>query len=302
MGDVMLGPDVQQLYEHFSEVVATGRPAEFEYALPDRGGRRWLRITAAKFADGLVVTASDMMQLRQWEERLYAAQKSGLSGEFAKLLVHDFGNVLTAIQGVCEVTLSEMDPDDRWRQDFEDIVRVARDASELTVELQALGQQHQAAPEQLMLNDVIEEIERLICRVLPDEIDVRSVLAPDLWEVTARPSLLKQVLLNLVLNAKEAMPAGGQLTIETSNVLRSEEHGLGGAGFYVMCSVSDTGCGMSKEVQAHIFEPLFTLKKAGSGLGLYSVQGLVKRSRGFIEVESEQGAGSTFRVFLPRSM
>jgi two-component system cell cycle sensor histidine kinase/response regulator CckA len=267
------------------EVEVTGRGVEF-------GGRR-VRL----------VTIHDVTERRLLEEQFRQAQKMDAVGRLAGGVAHDFNNVLNVILGYAELTLRTMEEGDRRRRNLTEIRKAGDHAASLTRQLLAFGRGQVLQPRVLDLNVVVGEIDRMVRRMIGEDVDLVTSLAPDLGRVKADPSQIGQVLLNLAVNARDAMPAGGKLTIETADVELDgrAQPGLP-AGRYVMLAVTDTGCGMPQSVQEHIFEPFFTTKEKdkGTGLGLATVYGIVKQSGGGIAVYSEVDAGSTFKIYLPR--
>jgi PAS domain S-box-containing protein len=245
--------------------------------------------------------------LRESEEQLRQAQKMEAVGQLAGGIAHDFNNVLTAILGYSEMILaSEACPPGPLRADVEEIKAAGDRASALTRQILAFSRRQALRPEVLSLNDALVSTELLLRRTLGEEIDLISKLDPDLGLVEVDINQFEQVLVNLALNARDAMPIGGALTLETKNVELDQEYCLRHAearpGPCVMLAVSDTGVGMDEETKSHIFEPFFTTKEPGkgTGLGLATVYGIVKQSDGNIFVYSEPGAGSTFKLYLPR--
>ncbi|HEX6940465.1 MAG TPA: PAS domain S-box protein [Longimicrobiales bacterium] len=245
---------------------------------------------------------------RRLEEQLRQAQKMEAVGRLAGGIAHDFNNLLTAIQGHAEVLLESAEPDAASRAGLDQIRRAAERASLLTQQLLAFSRRQVLQPRIIDLNRAVREIEAMLVRVIGEDIELVTRLDDDIGPVRADPGQMEQVIMNLVVNARDAMPTGGRISIETTNATLSAEdvqrHDYAvQPGDYVVLSVTDTGEGMSEEVRARIFEPFFTTKELGkgTGLGLSTVYGIVKQSGGHIWVQSELGAGTRFRIFLPRA-
>jgi signal transduction histidine kinase len=255
--------------------------------------------------------------LREWghivererlEEQLRQSQKMEAVGRLAGGIAHDFNNLLTAIIGYTDLLISRFAAGDPIRADLEEVGKAAGRAAALTRQLLAFSRRQTLQPRVLNLNSVIAGMERMLRRLVGDEIDLLIELDPDVGNVRADPVQIERVIMNLVVNASDAMPGGGKLTIETANVE------LGRAylrhqvdlqpGLYVMLAVRDTGIGMDEETLSHLFEPFFTTKGIGkgTGLGLATAYGIVRQSGGNIRAASELGRGSSFRVYLPRIM
>lgn len=240
------------------------------------------------------------------EERLRQSQKMEAVGRLAGGVAHDFNNLLTVILGYAQILADGVPAGSRQADSTAQIRSAAERAAGITRQLLAFSRKQVLSPRILNLNDTVMNLDSLLRRLIGEDIEVLTAPANDLGSVKADPGQIEQVIMNLALNARDAMPLGGKLTVETTNVQLDEsystEHQPITPGRYVMLAVSDTGMGMSPDVQARIFEPFFTTKEVGkgTGLGLSTVYGIVKQSGGFIWVYSELGKGSTFKIYLPR--
>jgi two-component system, cell cycle sensor histidine kinase and response regulator CckA len=246
--------------------------------------------------------------LRETEEQLRQSQKMEAVGRLAGGVAHDFNNILTAISGYAELLLLDPKRVEPLLQEVQEIQQAAERAKSLTRQLLAFSRKQVLQPLRLDLNTVVGKLHLMLQRLLGEDIDLKIFLGPDLGAVTADPGQLEQVIVNLAVNARDSMPDGGKLTIATSAVTLdgdyAQHHAEVEPGPYVLLAVSDSGVGMDKETQARIFEPFFTTKEPGqgTGLGLSMVYGIVKQSGGHIWVYSEVGRGTTFKVYLPRTL
>jgi two-component system cell cycle sensor histidine kinase/response regulator CckA len=254
-----------------------------------------------------VVLATDLTEKVKLEEQLRQAQKMEAVGRLAGGVAHDFNNLLTAISGNAQLLRTELEPGDARVEEVDEILLAGERAATLTRQLLAFSRRQVLQPRALNLNESIDELRSMLGRLIGEDILLRTVLDPDLGLVRADPGQLTQVLVNLAVNARDAMPKGGTVTIETRNVTLDRTFAAAHEGVqpgpHVMLSVSDTGAGMDAETQAHLFEPFFTTKEVGkgTGLGLATVYGIVRQSDGSIDMRSEPENGSTFEICLPRA-
>ena len=241
------------------------------------------------------------------ESQLRQSQKMEAVGQLAGGISHDFNNLLSVISGYSQILLMNSDLSDNIHLPLEEINRAAELAANLTRQLLLFSRREQLESKIINLDTVISGIEKMLRRLIKADIIVTRNISPDLWRIKADPGSIEQVIMNLVINASDAMPDGGILTVETENVKIDETNRLGNhsdidSGAYVMLSVSDTGCGMDEKIKEHIFEPFFTTKEVGkgTGLGLATVYGIVKQSNAHIDVQSELGKGTRFRIYFPQ--
>jgi PAS domain S-box-containing protein len=302
-------PDaVQRLREAFAKV----QPLRIESRQCTLEGREfWAELDLEPIFDASgahthwIGILRDVSERRLLEEQLYHAQKLEAVGRLAGGVAHDFNNLLTAISGFSELLLEELPPGTGPHGEVQQIKSAAERATALTRQLLAFSRKQIMRPVHVDVNALIIDMERLIRRVIGAQVSIRTIFEEPLPAVHTDPTQLEQVLLNLVVNASDAMPDGGTLTIETGTVTLGEayaarHHGVV-PGPYVCLIVSDTGTGMDRETRDRIFEPFFTTKAGGTGLGLSTVYGIVRQSGGHIWVYSEGGIGTTFKVYLPVS-
>jgi len=253
-----------------------------------------------------LASVQDITERKHLEDQLRQSQKIEAVGQLAGGIAHDFNNLLTAITGYADLLFEDLGAQDPRRADLEEIRKAARRAASLTQQLLAFSRKQVLQPQVLDLNQVVANAEKLLQRLFGEHIALRTVLDPTLGAAMADPAQLEQVIVNLAVNARDAMPHGGQLMIETQNVhfdsSYAEMHPSVTPGPHVVLAVSDTGTGMDEATRQRLFEPFFTTKGPGkgTGLGLSTVYGIVKQSGGFVWVYSEVGRGSTFKVYLPR--
>ena len=255
----------------------------------------------------LLGVTRDITERRRLEEQLRRAQEMEVIGRLSGGVAHDFNNMLTAITGCSDFLLAGLDSDDPKRGDVEEIKQAADRAAGLTQQLLAFSRKQLLQLQVLDLNAVLESTEKMLQRVIGEDVELTATLEPSIGRVKADPRRIEQVIMNLAVNARDAMPQGGRLTLETRNVDLSQDYARSRMdvepGRYVMLAVSDTGVGMNENTQAHLFEPFFTTKEdgKGTGLGLATVYGIVKQVGGHILVYSELGRGTSFKVYLPRT-
>ena len=252
-----------------------------------------------------VLVVTDMTEQRLLEEQLRQSQKMDAIGRLAGGVAHDFNNLLTAILGYGDLVGTGLPKDDPLQSHVREVLKAGQRAASLTQQLLAFSRKQIVVPRVLDLNSVVREVNKMLRRIIGEDIELRVLLDPATGNVKADPGQIEQVLLNLAVNARDAMPEGGRLIIETRNIRLDEairERFTVHPGPHIMLAVSDSGIGMDAETQSHIFEPFFTTKEAGkgTGLGLSTVYGIVKQNGGYIWVYSEPNAGTTFKIYFPR--
>jgi len=308
-------PDDRELGGWLYSELAAGKRDKYEMEkryLTKGGDVVWGLTTTSLVKDrqGRPVCAVGMLQditeRKRLELQLRQAQKMEAVGRLAGGVAHDFNNLLTIINGFAALLSRQTSAEDPRHEQLKEILTAGETAASLTRQLLAFSRRQLLEPRVLGLNSVVADIENMLRHLIGEDVELVTTLQPDLGRVKVDPGQIEQVIMNLVVNARDAMPQGGKLLIETSDVEIDEDYVRSHApmlpGKYVMMAVSDTGCGMDLETQAHIFEPFFTTKEEGrgTGLGLATVYGIVKQSGGFIWVYSEPGRGSTFKIYFPR--
>jgi PAS domain S-box-containing protein len=286
---------------------------DLEVVMRLAGGRQRTVLLSSELVDMdgeacIFSAVQDVTEVRKMEQQLRQKQKMEAIGTLAGGIAHDFNNLLTIIKGYSQLMEEKAQHDETLAGPLRHIGEAAERASSLIRQLLAFSRQQMLHPQVLKLNSSLSNVEKLLRRLIGEDIELITRYAPDLWAVKADPSQIEQVVMNLAVNARDAMPKGGKLIFETRNAEVGEReqqvHPVMKAGRYVLLTVTDTGMGMDAETQNRIFEPFFTTKAAGhgTGLGLATVYGIVKQSNGYIWVDSEPGRGASFQVYLPESV
>ena len=301
------------LREQEEQIFQSGKESLSDEEYNDAAGRpRVNRVKKTVIEDPqgnklMIVLSRDVTENRQMRNQLVQAQKMESLGFLASKIAHDFNNLLNVINGYCEMILEDLDEDNPVREDLKKISEAGQSAAALTAQLQVLGQKPKQSmqKELLNLNDVVEDDSPVLAQLVGDDVRLVKELNPASGVISADSRELRQILMNLAANAKDAMPDGGSLTIATTNVEVDEtwakKHPSVKTGNFVCLSVKDDGVGMDADTQDRLFEPFFTTKGKGrgTGLGLSSVYGIMKQSGGFIEVWSKSGKGSEFKIYFP---
>jgi two-component system, cell cycle sensor histidine kinase and response regulator CckA len=308
-------PDDRQLAEQAAKEATSGSEGRtVQYRMRHKDGS-WHVIesgasailNAQKQVEKLVIVNRDVSERRQLEEKFRQAQKMEAVGRLSGGVAHDFNNLLGVIIGYAEFLQESLDPENTLRSSVDEILKAGKRAASLTRQLLAFSRQQVLDPKVLDLNGVVSDMEKMLRRLIGEDIELSTVLGPDLGRLKADQGQLEQVVMNLVVNARDAMPQGGKLVIETQDMVMDEAFIRRypypvQAGPYVCLTVTDSGIGMDAETKARAFEPFFTTKEKGkgTGLGLSTVYGVVKQSGGYIDIYSAPGAGTTFKIYLPR--
>jgi len=308
----LIHPDDLPMVTAAEEASKSGSPFQAEFRIKRKDGREvWLNDTAVvvqgsnshPVMEGIIL---DITERKQLETQLQQSRKMEAVGRLAGGIAHDFNNLLTIITGYTELALGRPTVPPEIRSDIERIENAAGRAAGLVRQLLAFSRRQVLQPKTLDLNAIVLNLDKLLRRLMDDNVEMVTQVVENVGKVKADPAQIEQVIMNLVVNARDAMPNGGRLVVETCNVeldaVYAEDHVSVKPGRYVMLAVSDTGVGMDRQTIAHIFEPFYTTKESGrgTGLGLSTVYGIVKQSGGYIWVYSELGKGSTFKIYLPR--
>jgi PAS domain S-box-containing protein len=302
-----------QFYDALWETLRAERVWHGQLANRKKGGALYIAETNIAPVRGekssvvnYVCVQRDVTEELRREGQYHQALKMEAVGRLAAGVAHDFNNLLTAINGYASLLKTELPPGDPNRSMAQDILAAGEHAADLTRQLLDFSRKQVVEPKVLHLNDIVTEMASMLKRMIGEDIELRSILAPDLWPVKVDVTQIERAIVNLAVNARDAMPEGGQLTIKTANCVfgqRGSSCGLNVLpGEYVLLAVSDTGVGMSLEAQEHLFEPFFTTKEVGqgTGLGLATVYGIVKQGGGTMQVRSKEGQGTVFEIYLPR--
>jgi len=315
--DADFNPNAEEV-AHFlrddRDVMSSGNPkfiSEEPVTNPETKQTRWFQTIKmplrlpGEYSVTMLGVATEITERKELEGQLLQSQKMEAVGQLAGGVAHDFNNILTAIVGYADLLAAELRGDSRQLEDVEEIRKAARRAAALTRQLLSFSRKEVLDPKIIDVNDVVMNLDKMLRSLISENIELKTMLADDVDAARVDPNQLEQVVMNLAINARDAMPEGGTLTVETANATLDDDYASRHVsvipGDYVMIAVTDTGCGMSEEIKARVFEPFFTTKPAGrgTGLGLSTVYGIVKQSGGNIWLYSEPGKGTTFKIYLP---
>lgn len=312
--DILGGEQKSDVYREIRATIGAGEVWRGRLTNRKKGGSLYIEdttITPVRDQAGLitnyVAVKRDVTRELQLEEQYHQAQKLEAVGQLTGGIAHDFNNLLTAIIGFAELAYLQYPAGDPKQELLDKVLHSSQRAADLVRQLLVFSRKQVVESKVLNLNESITELNKLLERVIGEDIELKTRLASDLRPVKMDPSQVAQIIVNLAVNARDAMPEGGKLVIETANIILDEEFVATSLkiqpGEYVVLSVSDTGVGMSKEIQAHIFEPFFTTKEVdrGTGLGLATIYSIVEQSQGTIWVYSQEGQGTTFKIYLPQA-
>ena len=310
----LVAPQSRPLIEERERMRERGEepPRQYEFTALSKDGRE-IPVEASvtrilykeKFATQGIL--HDITERKKLEAQFRQAQKMEAVGRLAGGVAHDFNNLLTVIGGNTSLAMMTLMPDDPLYHDLTQVQKAAERASNLTRQLLVFSRKQQMQPKVISVNSLIQNMEKMLGRLIGEDINIDIQLAEDLWKVKIDPGQFEQIIMNLCINARDAMRDGGLLSLETKNIILTDDytavHVDAYPGSFVVFKISDTGCGMTKDVISNIFDPFFTTKAEGegTGLGLSTVFGIVKQSEGFINVYSEPGEGTTFKIYLPRT-
>jgi len=315
-------PDDRKLVaeRHARRLRGEALPGVYPFRVVDKTGHnRWVEITVASIEwEGRPATLNFLADITdrkqteaerdQLQAQLLQAQKMEAVGRLAGGVAHDFNNKLTVILGYAQLAMAGLERTDPLHENLRHILKAGKQSADIVRQLLAFARKQVIEPEVLDLNETVEDMLKMLHRIIGEDIDLVWSPGHDLWRIRMDPAQIDQILANLCVNARDAISGVGTVSIGARNVLLDDlncaERAGTAPGEYVMLTVSDNGCGMDRDTQENIFEPFFTTKEVGkgTGLGLSTVYGIVKQNNGFIEVESEPGRGSTFRIYLPRHM
>ncbi len=307
------GQQLPEVYENLWRTITRGEDWQGRLVNKRKDGTLFTEdVTISPVRDGnnnivnYVSVKRNITRELELEEQYRQAQKMETIGRLTGGIAHDFNNLLTAVVGFAELTQMRLAPDDPIQKMVDKILYSGRRAADLVGQLMTFSRKQVIELKVFNLNDIVADFEKMLRRIIGEDTEMETRLSPDLWPIKADRTQIEQIIVNLAVNARDAMPNGGRLTIETANVVLDERyeatHLDAKTGPYVLLQVSDTGIGMSKEIQNRIFEPFFTTKKQGkgSGLGLSTIFGIIQQYQGHIWVESEENVGSIFKVYIPR--